>query len=118
MFTIPLEVGPFDDASAEHYSRVRSTPRRQGTGPAWKPSLKVIDFTAHSRACHRLAPDDFGRMSANDGRHRCNRNFSEEQSSGGVAVSISTGGAVRRVEAVPATSAAVTAHPRPAHLPR
>ena len=31
MFTIPLEVAPFDDATAEHYGRVRATLEAAGT---------------------------------------------------------------------------------------
>lgn len=63
MFTIPLELAPFDDASAEHYGRVRSTLEAAGTpiGPldtliaAHGLALNAVVVTNNTREFTKVA---------------------------------------------------------------
>ncbi len=63
MFTIPLEVAPFDDASAEHYGKVRSTLEAAGSpiGPldtliaAHGLALNAVVVTNNTREFKKVA---------------------------------------------------------------
>ena len=63
MFTIPLEVAPFDDASAEHYGRIRCTLEAAGTpiGPldtliaAHALALNAVAVTNNTREFVKVA---------------------------------------------------------------
>ncbi len=63
MFTIPLEVAPFDDATAEHYGRIRSALESAGTpiGPldtliaAHGLALNAVVVTNNTREFAKVA---------------------------------------------------------------